>query len=54
MVEYFPDLSVLNLGEVLQNPIRATHGVLPLPTDPGIGVTFDDKALERFAVDGWQ
>jgi L-alanine-DL-glutamate epimerase-like enolase superfamily enzyme len=54
MVEYFPDLSVLNLEEVLQNPIRAQHGALPLPQMPGTGVVFDDQALDRFAVDGWE
>jgi L-alanine-DL-glutamate epimerase-like enolase superfamily enzyme len=54
MVEYFPDLSVLNLGEVLQKPIRASGGSLPLPQEPGIGLTFDAAALDRFAVDQWE
>ncbi len=54
MVEYFPDLSVLNLGEVVRNPIRAQDGTLPLPQEPGIGVTFDDQALDQFALDGWK
>jgi L-alanine-DL-glutamate epimerase-like enolase superfamily enzyme len=54
MVEYFPDLSVLNLGEVLQSPISAEAGFLPLPQEPGIGVRFDDLALNRFAIDSWE
>ncbi len=54
MVEYFPDLSVLNLGNVLRNPIKASDGTLPLPQEPGTGVIFDEKALDQFAVDGWQ
>lgn len=53
MVEYFPDLSVLNLGEVLQAPICASNGTLPLPQEPGIGFTFEEGALDRFAVDQW-
>ncbi|MBI2834431.1 MAG: mandelate racemase/muconate lactonizing enzyme family protein [Acidobacteria bacterium] len=53
MVEYFPTLDVLNLGDVLQDPIRASGGTLPLPQTPGISVTFDEKALDRFAVDAW-
>jgi L-alanine-DL-glutamate epimerase-like enolase superfamily enzyme len=53
MVEYFPDLSVLNLGEVLQEPASASGGTMPLPQEPGIGVTFDEAALDRFAVDQW-
>lgn len=54
MVEYFPDLSVLNLGQVLLNPIEARDGTLPLPEEPGIGVVFDEKAVDRFAVDSWE
>ena len=51
MVEYFPDLSVLNLDEVLQDPIKASAGTLPLPQAPGHGIVFDQPALDRFAVD---
>jgi L-alanine-DL-glutamate epimerase-like enolase superfamily enzyme len=54
MVEFFPDSSVLNLGEVLQEPIRAQSGALPIPREPGIGVQFNDEALDRFAVDIWE
>jgi L-alanine-DL-glutamate epimerase-like enolase superfamily enzyme len=54
MVEYFPDSSVLNLGEVLQEPIRAQNGMLPVPREPGIGVRFNDEALDRLAVDSWE
>ncbi len=54
MVEYFPDLSVLNLGEVIQEPIRAKNGMLPVPQEPGTGVQFNDEALDRFAVDTWE
>jgi L-alanine-DL-glutamate epimerase-like enolase superfamily enzyme len=54
MVEYFPDLSVLNLGEVLRSPMTAEDGFLPVPQEPGIGVTFDDQALHRYAVDAWE
>lgn len=54
MVEFFPDRSVLNLGDVLEEEIRAQHGTLPLPQDPGIGVRFDMKAVDRFAVDRWE
>lgn len=53
MVEFFPDRSVLNLGEVLEEEIRADHGTLPVPQEPGIGLRFDMKALDRFAVDRW-
>lgn len=54
MVEFFPDRSVLNLGDVLEDEIRADDGTLPVPQDPGIGVRFDMKAIDRFAVDRWE
>ena len=53
MVEYFLDLSVLNLNEIVQEPVLAEAGKLAVPQDPGIGVKFDEKAIERFSVDGW-
>ena len=39
---------------MLEEEIRAEHGTLPLPQDPGIGVRFDMKAVDRFAVDRWE
>ena len=53
-MEYFPDLSVLNLGEVLEDPIVAHDGMMPLSEEPGTGVRFDEKAVDRFALDAWQ
>lgn len=53
MVEFFPDRGVLNLGDVLEEEIAAENGSLPVPQQPGIGVRFDDKALDRFAADPW-
>jgi L-alanine-DL-glutamate epimerase-like enolase superfamily enzyme len=53
MVEFFPDRSVLNLGDVLEEEIVAENGTLPVPQDAGIGVKFSDKALDRFALDRW-
>lgn len=53
MVEYFPDRSVLNLGDVLEDEISASGGSMPLPTQPGLGIEFDANALDRFAVDRW-
>jgi L-alanine-DL-glutamate epimerase-like enolase superfamily enzyme len=54
MVEYFPDRSVLNLGDVLQDEITASNGTMPLPTQPGLSLTWDGKAVDRFALDPWE
>lgn len=53
MVEYFPDSSVLNLDEVLQDPIKASNGTMPLPQISGLGFTFDQPAIDRYGVDKW-
>jgi L-alanine-DL-glutamate epimerase-like enolase superfamily enzyme len=54
MVEYFPDLSVLNLGEILHNPMSASGGTLAVPTCAGVGIEFDDEAIERFSIEPWR
>ena len=41
------------LGDVLEEEIRAENGTLPVPQAPGIGLRFDEKALDRFAVERW-
>jgi len=53
MVEYFPDRSVLNLGDVLQNDMTAIGGTLPVPQQPGLGLEFVPDALDHFALDRW-
>lgn len=53
MVEYFWDRSVLNIDEVIEEPITAVAGRLRVPQEPGIGIRFDESAIQRFAVDGW-
>ena len=53
MVEYFWDLSVLNINEIICDPITAKAGQLTVPQDPGIGINFDETAVSRFAVDAW-
>ena len=54
MVEYFTDNSILNLGVLLEDSAPAVNGRLPLPDDPGIGLNFNPRALERYAVDAWE
>jgi L-alanine-DL-glutamate epimerase-like enolase superfamily enzyme len=53
MVEYFWDRSVLNMDEIVRNPITAKAGQLSVPQDPGIGIDFDEAAIVRLAVDKW-
>jgi L-alanine-DL-glutamate epimerase-like enolase superfamily enzyme len=53
MVEYFWDKSVLNIDEIIRDPITAKAGQLTVPQDLGIGIDFDEPSIERFAVDKW-
>ena len=36
--------------DLLQNPITPTNGLLPTPNSPGIGISLDPDAIQRFAL----
>jgi len=39
------------LREIISNPIQMdTHGTIPVPQGPGLGVEMDEKAVERYRV----
>jgi L-alanine-DL-glutamate epimerase-like enolase superfamily enzyme len=39
------------LREIIRNPIQMeTHGMIPVPQDPGLGIEVDESALSRFRV----
>ena len=52
-VEYFTDLSIINLGRLFSTRLEGRPGGLALPKGPGLGVELDEAAVERFSVDGW-
>jgi D-galactarolactone cycloisomerase len=37
--------------ELLEDPFDPTDGTLPIPDDPGLGVTVDEGAIERYRID---
>jgi L-alanine-DL-glutamate epimerase-like enolase superfamily enzyme len=49
-VEYFPDDQVLNFRRLIDTQLEAKNGMLVLPTTPGLGFNFDEKAVARYAV----
>lgn len=53
-VEYFPDGKVFNFREIIDRQPEVRDGGLTLPSEPGLGYQFDEKAIARFASDGWQ
>jgi L-alanine-DL-glutamate epimerase-like enolase superfamily enzyme len=53
MVEYFTDFRVFNFGELLEETAPPVKGQLPVPQQAGIGLRFDDEAVNRYAVDDW-
>ena len=52
-VEYFTDLSILNLGRLFCSRLEVRPGGLALPDAPGLGIELDEAAVERFSIDGW-
>jgi L-alanine-DL-glutamate epimerase-like enolase superfamily enzyme len=51
-VEFFIDDQVLNFRRLLDGQMEFARGDLLLRQGPGLGFDFDEKAVERYAVDG--
>ena len=52
-VEYFPDDQVLNFRRLVDTQLSFEDGSLKVPTGPGLGFRFAEKALQKYAVDKW-
>jgi L-alanine-DL-glutamate epimerase-like enolase superfamily enzyme len=52
-VEYFPDDEVFNFRRLVDRRVELMGGELVVPSDPGLGTGFDERAVDRFAVDAW-
>jgi L-alanine-DL-glutamate epimerase-like enolase superfamily enzyme len=52
-VEFFIDDQVLNFRRLVDTQLEFAAGELKVPTTPGLGFRFDEKALDRYAVDAW-
>jgi L-alanine-DL-glutamate epimerase-like enolase superfamily enzyme len=53
LVEFFPDDQVLNFRRLVDTQLEFSDGDLIVPGRPGLGFGFDEKAVERHALDGW-
>ncbi len=53
-VEYFTDDAVLNVKRVFASELEVRKGNIVLSEAPGHGITLDNKAVKRFAVDKWE
>jgi L-alanine-DL-glutamate epimerase-like enolase superfamily enzyme len=49
-VEFFPDDQVLNFRRLVDRQLKVASGTLILPTAPGLGFGFDEKAVSRYAL----
>jgi L-alanine-DL-glutamate epimerase-like enolase superfamily enzyme len=49
-VEFFPDDQVLNFRRLVDKQLKADNGMLILPTSPGLGFGFDERAVGRYAL----
>ena len=52
-VEYFTDLSIINIGKLFSTHLEVRPGGLAIPQRPGLGVTLDAAAVRGYSVDGW-
>jgi L-alanine-DL-glutamate epimerase-like enolase superfamily enzyme len=52
-VEYFPDDQVLNFRRLVDTQLTLEKGMLEVPTGPGLGFGFDEKALGKYAIGDW-
>lgn len=52
-VEFFPDDQVLNFRRLVDTQLEFVDGNLIVPTRPGLGFGFDEKAVEKYALDKW-
>lgn len=49
-VEFFPDDQVLNFRRLVDRQLSVEDGNLVLPTSPGLGFAFDERALSRYVL----
>jgi L-alanine-DL-glutamate epimerase-like enolase superfamily enzyme len=49
-VEFFADDQVLNFRRLVDKQLKVENGMLILPTSPGLGFGFDEKAVQRYAL----
>jgi L-alanine-DL-glutamate epimerase-like enolase superfamily enzyme len=52
MVEYFTDDQVLNFRRLVDRQLEFRDGMLQLPRSPGLGFSFDEKAVARYSLRG--
>lgn len=52
-VELFPDDQVLNFRRLIDRQLEFKGGKLLLPQEPGLGFGFDEKMIEKYALDAW-
>jgi L-alanine-DL-glutamate epimerase-like enolase superfamily enzyme len=52
-VEYFTDTQVLNFMRLHKSKLEIRDGQLVLPERPGLGIEWDEQAIDRWSRDGW-
>ena len=53
-IEFFPDSKVFNFREIIDRQLEVRDGGVVLPSEPGLGYRFDEKAIARFQADAWE
>ncbi len=52
-IEHFTDTRILNVMKLFVRSLEVRNGFAAVPDRPGLGIEFDDGAVDRFAADAW-
>jgi L-alanine-DL-glutamate epimerase-like enolase superfamily enzyme len=52
-VEYFVDQDIANWSRCFRSALQVADGNMVLPSSPGLGIEWDESAVDRFTLDGW-
>ena len=53
-IEHFTDTSILNVMELYEASMVVKDGWAAVPSESGLGINMDERAIDRYAIDAWQ
>jgi L-alanine-DL-glutamate epimerase-like enolase superfamily enzyme len=52
-IEVFPDTRILNVMKLFRSSLQSRNGYTAVPQEPGLGIDFDETAVDAFAAEPW-
>jgi L-alanine-DL-glutamate epimerase-like enolase superfamily enzyme len=53
-IELFPDTSILNIMACFKSQLNIRDGEILLPEGAGLGIDWDEQAINKYSLDGWK